>query len=172
MSDDLLGKVQKSQNKVEELFSRIPGYRGYKQKEQRREADKLLRLQVARRYEEQAKRLGEVQYTLSEEGKLAMLASIERAASELQLLIDRLRTATYGYAGLFDALKVDEGVLDRLYDFDYAMLEGVDRVATSIDTLAQAVEEDEGISDHVDELLDQVTALNSTFTRRQDVIAD
>jgi hypothetical protein len=93
MSDDLLDKVRESQNKVEELVSTIPGYKGYKQKEQRREADKLLRLEVARRYGEQLRRLGEIQYTLSEEGELALLASVERAANKLQLLIDRLRTA-------------------------------------------------------------------------------
>ena len=172
MSDDLLGRVQGAQNKVEELVSHIPGYKGYKQKEQRREADKLLRLEVARRYEEQLKRLGEVQYVLSEKGELALLASLERVVSKLQLLIDRLKTASYGYAGLFDALKVDEEVLDKLYDFDYTMLEGVDRIATSIDALAQAVEEDGDIKDQADELVDQLTALNNTFTRRQDVILD
>jgi len=172
MSDDLLDKVRQSQNKVEELVSTIPGYKGYKQKEQRREADKLLRLEVARRYEEQLKRLGEVQYVLSEKGELALLASLERVVSKLQLLIDRLKTASYGYAGLFDALKVDEEVLDKLYDFDYTMLEGVDRIATSIDALAQAVEEDGDIKDQADELVDQLTALNNTFTRRQDVILD
>jgi hypothetical protein len=172
MSDDLLDKVRQSQNKVEELVSTIPGYKGYKQKEQRREADKLLRSEVARRYEEQLKRLGEVQYTLSEEGELALLASVERAANKLQLLIDRLRTARYGYAGLFDALKVDEEVLDKLYDFDYAMLEGVDRVATSIDALAEAVEGDGDISDQADALVDQLTDLNNSFSRRQDIILD
>ncbi len=170
MSDDLLGKIQGDQNKLEKLVSRIPGYRGYKRKEQRREADKLLRLEVARRYGEQLRRLGEVQYTLSERGKLALLASLERATSRLQLLIDRLRTAAYGYAGVFDALKVDEDVLDRLYDFDYAMLDGVEDIAGSIDALNQAVEEEGDISAQVDELLDQLTALNDTFTRRQDVI--
>jgi len=170
MSDDLLGRVQKAQNKVEELVSHIPGYKGYKSKEHRREADKLLRSEVARRYEEQLKRLGEVQYALSEKGELALLASVERGASKLQLLIDRLRTAAYGYAGVFDALKVDEDILDRLYDFDYAMLDGVEDIAAPIDALAQAVEEDEGISDQAEELLDQLTALNNTFTRRQDVI--
>lgn len=171
MGDDLVERVQGDQNKVERLVSRIPGYRGYKRKEQRREADKLLRLEVARRYEEQLRRLGEVQYTLSEKGQLALLASLERAASKLQLLIDRLRTAAYGYAGLFDALKVDEEVLDRLYDFDYAMLEGVEDLSASIDALDQAVEEGD-ISARADDLLDRLTTLNNTFTRRQDVILD
>ncbi|MFO7916459.1 MAG: hypothetical protein R6V13_00050 [Anaerolineae bacterium] len=170
MSDDLLGKVQGAQNKMEKLVSRIPGYRGYKKKEQRREADKLLRLEVARRYAEQLRRLGEVQYTLSERGELTLLASLERAASKLQLLIDRLRTAAYGYAGLFDALKVDEDVLDRLYDFDYAMLEGVEGIAASIDALDRTVAEEGDISAQADALLEQLTALNDTFTRRQDVI--
>ncbi|MEA3407377.1 MAG: hypothetical protein U9R48_04765 [Chloroflexota bacterium] len=170
MSDDLLGKVQGAQNELEEVLSHIPGYKGYKRREQRREADKLLRLEVARRYGEQLKHLGEVQYALSEKGELALLASLERAVSKLQLLIDRLRTASYGYAGLFDALKVDEEVLDRLYAFDYAMVEGADSVTVSIEALERAVEEDRDAPAQIDELLDQLTELNETFTRRQDVI--
>jgi hypothetical protein len=67
---------------------------------------------------------------------------------------------------------VDEEVLDKLYDFDYAMLEGVDSVATSIDALAEAVEEDGDISSQADALVDQLTNLNNSFGRRQDVILD
>ena len=55
--DDLTEKVQSSQTKFEEVVGRIPGYAGYKQKERRREADKILRLHVARKYEEQLKAL-------------------------------------------------------------------------------------------------------------------
>ena len=48
--NDLTEKTQSSRTKLEELEARIPGYAGYKAKEQRREAYKLLRLHVARKY--------------------------------------------------------------------------------------------------------------------------
>src|SRR5512135_459240 len=111
--DDLTEKIQAGQSKLEDLAKRVPGYAGYKAKEQRREADKLLRLHVAHKYEDQLKRLNELQLTLTSRGQLVPLMTLERAGIKLQLLIDRLRNASYGYAGLFDAVKIDEAALDK-----------------------------------------------------------
>ena len=170
MVGDLTEKVQASRNKFEELTSKIPGYAGYKQKEQRREADKLLRLHVARQYEEQLKHLGDVQLDLTSQGDLKTVLVLDRAAMKLQLLIDRIKTASYGYAGLFDAIKVDEDALDKLYEFDESMLEGADRVATLIDKVAEAVEAEEDASADTKALVTAVGGLNRTFSQRQDVI--
>lgn len=172
MSDDLTEKVQASQNKLEELASKIPGYSGYKQKEQRREADKLLRLQVARRYQEQLDRLSGIQYTLTSRGRLASIVTLERAVMKLQHLIDRVKTASYGYAGVFDALKVDEDVLDRLYDYDRGLLDGVDKIAALLDKLAEAAEAEAPTSAEAGDLVAELEALHGAFSRRQDVILE
>ncbi len=171
MSGDLTEKVQASQSKLEELASQIPGYGGYKRKEQRREADKLLRMHVARQYEQQLSRLNEIEYGLTEQGRLGTIVALERAVMRLQLLIDRIKTASYGYAGLFDAIKVDEAALDRLYDFDEAMLTGVDRVGALLDSLAEAAEAEEPTV-QANELVAELEALNNTFSQRHDVILE
>jgi len=175
MLDDLTEKVQSSQTKLEELMSKIPGFGGYKQKEQRREADKLLRLYVARQYQEQLTRLSNIQYALTSQGGLNALksvATLERGVTKLQLLIDRIKTASYGYAGLFDAIKVDEDVLDRLYEFDQAMLGGVDKIAATLDELDQAAQAEEPIAAKANQVIADLEALNSTFSQRQDVILE
>ena len=40
-------------------------------------------------------------------------------------MVNRIRYADRGYAGFFAAVKVDEAALDRVYEFDAALLEGV-----------------------------------------------
>lgn len=172
MVKDLTEKVQSSMSKFEELTSRIPGYAGYKRKEQRREADKLLRLYVARQYEGQLSRLNEVEEMLASQGDLKAILPLERAVMKLQLLIDRIKTASYGYAGLLDAIKVDEEVLDKLYAFDQAMLDGVEQVSGLLDQLTEASQGKEGTSVAAGELVVALSGLNSTFSRRQDVILD
>ena len=170
MVQNLTEKVQSSQNKFEELVSRIPGYAGYKRKEQRREADKLLRLYVARQYEEQLHRLDEAEGMLASQGDFKVILSLERAVMKLQLLIDRIKTASYGYAGLLDAIKVDEEVLDKLYDFDHAMLDGVEQISGLLDQLLEASEGKEDSSATASALVTALAGLNSTFSRRQDVL--
>ncbi|TEU11922.1 MAG: hypothetical protein E3J25_07530 [Anaerolineales bacterium] len=172
MLDDLTEKIQSSQNKLEQLISRVPGFAGYKQKEQRREADKLLRLYVARQYEEQLTRLSNVQYAMVSQGRLKAMSTLERGVTKLQLLIDRIKTASYGYAGLFDAIKVDEAALDRLYDFDQAMLEGVDKIAADLDRLDEAAQAEAATLTEAGQLIADLEALNNTFSRRQDVILE
>jgi hypothetical protein len=167
--DDLTEKIQSSQGKLEGLTERIPGFGGYKQKERRREADKILRLHVARKYEEQLRRLNELQFTLTSRGQLIPMMTLERAGIKLQLLIDRLKNASYGYAGLFDAVKIDEAALDKLYDFDQQMIEGADQVSASLDQLASAIQSEAPVGTEANALVAQIQTLNDTYSHRQDV---
>jgi hypothetical protein len=170
MLEDLTERIQAGQNKFEQLVSRIPGYAGYKQREQRREADKVLRLHIARQYDEQLKRLNELQYALSSQGQLRTIVALERAVMKLQLLIDRIRNASYGYAGLFDAIKVDEQALEALYDFDHAMLEGASRLEALLEELIALAGADQLTVADANKLIAELETLNSTFGQRQEVV--
>ncbi len=170
MVEDLNERVQRSQNKVEALMDKIPGIGGYQRKEKRRDADKLLRDHVARQLEEQLSRLANVQRTLTEAGDLSATLKLERAVTKLQVLIDRIKTASYGYAGLFDAVKVDEDVLDRLYQFDEAMLENLDELASRIAQLETAALSGGDTAVSTNELILLLEKLNNTYSQRQDVI--
>ena len=167
--EDLRDRIQKAYNVVEEKMKDVPGYKGYKAKEVRREADKLLRLQVARGFEEQQRRLNRVQVQLASAGRLGPLVLLDRALMRLQLLIDRLKTASYGYAGLFAAVKVKEAELDALYTYDASLLSGVDQVKGLIDTVAAATT-DADVTKAGNDLLVALDEFNEAFGKRQDVL--
>jgi hypothetical protein len=171
MVGDLRKRVESAYNKLEEMAKDIPGYKGYKDKEVRREADKLIRLKVARELQEQRRRVNSIEVELVNAGRLGVLLLLDRSLMRMQLLIDRLKTASYGYAGLFDAVKVREAELDALYDFDAALLDGVDRVKALIDAVA-AAGTDEELSSAGSQLLEALEAMNDSFSRRQDVILE
>lgn len=170
MLGDLTEKIQSSQNKLEELINKIPGYGGYRQKEQRRDADKLLRMHVAEQYDQVLDRLNRIQYDLVTAGDLTGMMLLERAVSRLQLLVDRIRTASYGYAGLFDAIKVDDSALDKLYDFDQSMLEGAGALGAVLDRIAEAVAAGGPVQDTGKELMVELERLHRQFSDRQQVI--
>lgn len=172
MLGDLTEKIQASQNKFEKLVARLPGYAGYKKKEQRREADKLLRLHVARQYEGQLTRLNGLQAQYTEQGDLRTVLALEQAVMKLQLLIDRLKTASYGYAGLFDAVKVDETAIEKLYAFDEAMLTGSERLSAALDALAGAASLQQALTIEARALVALLEELNATYSQRQDVLLD
>ena len=85
-------------------------------------------------------------------------------------LTDRLKTASYGYAGLFDAVKVKEEQLDALYDFDNQMLLLVQEIASDVDQVASAIAAKEGVGLAIAELVVTVEEANVTFGHRDEAI--
>lgn len=167
---DLFEQIQGDRGRIESFIGKIPGYKGYKEKEMRREADSLLRQALARRLEEQWRRLPDIQKQLLSNAQIQWLDDVEGATMKLQTFIDRLKTATYGYAGFFDAVRVKEDELDQLYDFDMALGDQVDEIADAVDALASAAMSKEGIGEAVARLNSAAAAANETFNRRKDVI--
>ncbi len=171
MVGDLRKRIEGAYNKLEEMAKDLPGYKGYKDKEVRRQADKLIRMKVARGFEEQRGRLNSIAMQLADAGRLRVLLTVDRSLMRLQFLIDRLKTASYGYAGLFDAIKVKEAELDALYEYDAALLDDVEKVRMLIDAVDSA-EDDDQVTKAGNELLAALEEINETFSKRQDVILE
>jgi ribosomal protein L17 len=168
--DDLRETIQQHLGGLEELVSKIPGYSGYKAKETRREADKLLRMEAARQFDEQRRRLADLQVQLISTGQIEYLDDVDRAVTKLQGLVDRIKTASYGYAGLFDAVKVKEEQLDALYEYDNALLEHATTVKGRVNELVTAVDTGEGIGSAIRELVDVVEQARVMFSHRNEAI--
>ena len=167
---DLRETVESALGGFETLVKKIPGYKGYKDKELRREADKLLRADLAGKLDDQRKRLTDLQVQLVSQAQIEFLDDLERAVMKLQLLTDRVKTASYGYAGLFDAVKVKEEQLDALYEFDNQMLGFVDDVASDVDKVASTITAKEGVGVAIAELVVTVEQANLTFGHRHEAI--
>jgi hypothetical protein len=167
---DLRETVESALGGLESLIKKVPGYKGYKEKELRREADKLLRLEVARSMDDQRQRLSSLQVQLVSQAQIEFLDDLERAVMKLQLLVDRMKTASYGYAGLFDAVKVKEEQLDALYEFDNQMLDYVDEMAADVDKVASAITAKEGVGVAIAELVLTLEQANLAFGHRHEAI--
>ncbi len=163
---DIFSKIVGGRNALEQLGSKIPGYKGYQEKEARREADRLLRDEVVRIYALQLARLNDVPSALLEAGKLEQLADVDKARTRLQTFTDRVRTASMGYGGFFDAVKVGEDELQKLYNFDDGLLEGIGRVTAAIDAVVGPEHDAQALK----QLIAVADELNNTFSLRESVI--
>ncbi len=130
---DLTGQIKDQRGGFVKLLSKIPGFKGYMEKETRRDADKLIRDAVATKFTDQVDRLTELQTDLLSNGGFEFVDDVEQSAVKLRTFIDRVKTAPRGYAGLFDAVQVKEDQLNQLYNFDYQLLSEADNLAAAID---------------------------------------
>ena len=167
---DIKGTIEAGKGGLERLIGSIPGYKGYKEKDVRRDADKVLRVYIADRLDEQKRRLSDLQLQLISSGQLDLLDDLESAVKKIQLLADRVRTATYGYAGFFDVIKVKEDQLDALYDFDNALLDEVAKIAAAIEQVKTSLGTKENVAGSISNCVTIAQEANYTFDHREEVI--
>jgi hypothetical protein len=163
-------KAKSEMSSLERFVSKMPVVKGYREKEMRRETDKQIRDTLARRLEARRRKISGLQGELLSGGGLLWMDDIERVVGRLQLLIDRVKTASYGYAPFFALERVKEDDLDRLIEFDQKLFDELARLDEAISGLEQAVAANEKIKEAVQALADIAAALNETFSRRHEVI--
>ena len=106
---------ESEKNFLERIADSIPGIKGYREKESRRDTDKRLREYIAGRIDKIRGEFSSVQSSLAEEGKLDLMDDTDRLDRRLQKVADSIRFASYGFAGFFDQVKIKEKELDEIY---------------------------------------------------------
>ncbi len=124
--------------RAKSLLDRIHGYRGYREKEDRRDADRRVREEIAAEFGQRLKRVQAIAQDLAEQRRLDAVQPIDDLVRTLRTFIQRVETATYGYGGLFSDRNVDEVALDQLRDFDTSLLESVDELDDAITAIETA----------------------------------
>ncbi|HOG58269.1 MAG TPA: hypothetical protein PLV20_00455 [Anaerolineaceae bacterium] len=166
---DIFDKVVGEQDFIKKLFAKVPGFKGYIERNDRRMSDKLLREQVALAFESQYQRVSALQRDLISHGGLAYIDDLEAAAIKIRQFIDRVRTASYGYAGLFDAVKIKEDDLAQVYQFDLKLLELDDAVSHAMDNVEASIGTD-GLPAAIKNLATISQSCVETFNQRSDML--
>jgi len=120
---------------LERLADRIPGLAGYRERESRRDTDKRLREHLARRLDQARGRVDDARREATGRGDLDRLGRLGEIDSRVRRAADSLRHATYGYAGLFDQVRMREEELDRIYRFDLDLVDDVEAAEKALGDL-------------------------------------
>ena len=89
---------------------------------------------------------------------------------DAQILIDRVKTASYGYAGFFDAVRIKEEQLDALHRFDVALAARVVDVENAVQKVSDAIDGQGEIAQAIQDLTNLLTNLNNLYNRRSEAI--
>jgi len=167
---DFQGQIEEGRGKLKDLLLKIPGFKGYIKMEDRRTADKMVRDLVADRFQERLDHLTSVMNEFIDRGDLEFVDNLEGVAVKIRTFIDKIRHATYGYSGFFDAIRVDESKLERLYEYDQALLDGIEEIEETLNALAAEVDSDK-IKTLVAKLKDQAQEMVKKADQRKEEIA-
>jgi hypothetical protein len=170
---DIYSQTKNQLRLSEKIAAALPGFRGYKEKELRRESDKLLRNHLYLKLTRDKDNARYIAQKISDKRYFDSLTDVDRLVAKMDTITEKINHATYGYSGFFDIVKIKEENLDHMIAFDNTLVESVNSLTEAMDALkAQLLNGDySNLKDKIQGATSKVELLEDTFDKRQEVIA-
>lgn len=154
---------------IESILRKIPGFRGYLEKEYRRESDALQRHWLADRLQRSKAGIDSVSRKLVDKAILDPIPLCDRLRGRIDKLIGKINGAMHGYSGFFDLVQVNEATLDRVYEHDMAIMQELEAFSEAVERLPQQTDE-ASITRELEKLMAQVDQLEVKFDERAEIL--
>jgi hypothetical protein len=163
----------KSQMRLSErIAAALPGFRGYKEKELRRESDKLIRNNLTLKLTKDKDSVRSISQKIADKRYMDVLTDVDRLNAKMDRITEKVNHASYGYAGFYDAVKIKEDSLDRMITFDNQLLDEVNALTAAIEDLKTQLLSNNfaNLKDKIQAITDKFELLEDTFDKREEVI--
>jgi hypothetical protein len=170
MAGNLYDKAMGQQGLMQKIGSYIPGFGGYMNRETRREADKLERDFVADKLSNQKNGIKRTVDDLMSNGNYDGLAQYEKLMNKLDKVAAKIKSATQGYTGMFDTIKIDDAALERIYQYDLGLVEAAKEVELATNELQGLASDPAKASAKARQLSDLVDRIEDYFNKRAEAI--
>jgi hypothetical protein len=125
---DIRQTVEGDRGILKRLQLLVPGFRGYREGEDLRAADSLLRRQVADKVHNARTTMENSRAALTNGGAFQALNDLAPMIADLMRLEGEIRHAEQGYTGISPAVRANPQQLDRLYEYDYRFAVAADQL--------------------------------------------
>jgi hypothetical protein len=165
-------KLRSETRLVEKIGLAIPGYRGYKLKELRREADKLVRSYMYRQLTQTRDDVKVTYQRLVDSKVTDVYQDIDRLVTRLDAVAVQINYASYGYAGFFDAVKINEDELDRMLDYDQKIVDNIRSLSEEVKKMKDEVSNGYfgNVSNNIKSIRGMVDTVDSLMNDRKNVV--
>jgi hypothetical protein len=169
---DVYAQAKSQMRLSERIAAALPGFRGYKEKELRRESDKLIRNNLTLKLSKDKDNVRSIAQKIADKRYLDVLPDIDRLTAKMDRITEKVNHASYGYAGFYDIVKIKEDNLDRMINFDNQLLDEVNALTASIEELKTQLLSNNfsNLKDKIQAIADKFELLEDTFDKREQVI--
>lgn len=170
MPSELYERIVSQRGTLEGLIAKIPGFKGYHEKNARRTADRMLREHISSELDRRIKRFEDLEReVLDAPGGLMKMTDTRSAKTKLRIYRDRVHTAAPKYDGMWAQIKIGNKELDEIYAFDEAQVRYINLIDGKLDVLESAVGKD-NFDAALREFVDLVREADDAFDLRDNVI--
>jgi hypothetical protein len=122
---------------LDRLLRKIPGFGGYLDRAARRQSDEHARRLAAEHLDRAKRGLDECARALADSGQLDRIPLLDRLRHRLDRLIAQLRGAPAGASGFYQAQRLNEELVEDLYEYDLWTIDEAEKLAGQIESLAR-----------------------------------
>ena len=133
---DIRKIITQDQGWIKKIQSSLPGYKKYRNCEDLRAADSLLRQDLSSKLEGVEKQVKESRNELSRSMEMEMLNIIGELVNISHRATEKVRHAQQGYSPWISGdVRIEEDELNRLYEFDLSLFEEIKKLKEEADGL-------------------------------------
>ncbi len=150
----------------------IPGYKGYRLRQESRDTDKAFRDYLSKLLTQDHQRLEDIKQQLAGSGNLAALNPADQCTKLLTKVRDRLRFANYGFSALFEKgqAKVDHERLERVEQFDKELIDRREELVSALDALQQVLDEAGNVAAELRKVVGVIRSMDQHLDSREQII--
>ena len=170
---DIRTRVEEDQGILKKIQNFVPGFRGYRRKEDLRDADKMLRQQLAQRLSVQRRNLEDCRGLITKTYNSKPLEVLGGLVSQFKKVESQVNFAEMGYSGISADIQIKEDELNSLYEFDAGLFGDVVQMQQAIGNLKTSLASQDDAKALLDlmEVKARITDFEDIFKRRIDVIS-
>jgi len=169
---DLRTKVEEDRGLLKKIELFLPGFRGYRKKEDLRAADSLLRQQLAMRMGEINRKFDNSMNELTKALEVGLMSEIGDISKLSRQVENKIRHAEQGYSNISADIRFEEEELNRMYEWDLSLLQIIEFVGKLSDELNNSIIGSDGTAGaKMKEIRKSLNDFNTLFEKRISKIA-
>ena len=168
--NNLKSKIQGNRDLIDRITTGLPGFKGYVEKSENYDADKIIRGFIADKILSAKKNLGIISGDHARKGDFAVTQEFDSLSNLLEGLLKKVEFADYGVSGGFSKIKITEEDQNRLLEYDWRLITAFDEVNQLFSSLSSL--QAEALIAEISSIKTKIREFEKNFDDRKYVIME
>jgi len=167
---DIRKTIEENRGTLKKLQLKIPGLKEYRELEDIRAADQLLRKQISDKLNDSKTKLEELRKAMTIKNDFSNLTLVGSTISQIQQVSGVIQHSQQGSAGISPNIRIDEGTLNKLYEYDFNSVNASEQIFTICSNLISEYNSGKLTQDSTSEISSMIDELSRSWGKRLDSV--
>jgi hypothetical protein len=171
---DIRTRVEEDRGILKTIQTFVPGFRGYRLREDLRDSDRMLRAQLTKLLGLQRRKLEDVRKMLGPAYGNNRLEEVGGIINQFKKVEGKVAAAEVGYSGIAADLRIKEPEINKLYDYDNGLITNISDISQGVESLKASIKakDGDGTDSDLGRLRGLIADMEDKFDRRMEIITN